>query len=65
MIPGILGLPTMEGNMALGASSPEIPALHIPEPLSITTAAVSNDSVIEDLNEVSLDFYLIFLLFSD
>jgi hypothetical protein len=32
-----LGLPTIEGKEDLGASSPERPALHIPEPLSITT----------------------------
>lgn len=31
------GLPTIEGNEDLGASSPERPALHIPDPLSITT----------------------------
>jgi hypothetical protein len=31
------GLPTMDGNDDFGASSPEIPALHIPEPLSIIT----------------------------
>lgn len=28
----------MEGKEDLGASSPERPALHIPEPLSMTTA---------------------------
>jgi hypothetical protein len=30
------GLPTTEENTARGASSPENPALHIPEPLSKT-----------------------------
>ncbi len=33
----------MEGKTALGASSPAKPALHIPEPLSITSAATSSD----------------------
>jgi len=33
-----LGLPTIEGKVAIGASSPAKPALHIPEPLSITIA---------------------------
>merc|ERR1739838_137989 len=36
------GRPTMEGKTALGASSPANPALHIPEPLSTTRAAVSS-----------------------
>ena len=34
----ILGLPTMQGKQVLGASYPATPALHIPEPLSMTTA---------------------------
>jgi len=38
MISGSLGLPTIEGKYVLGASSPAIPALIIPEPLSMTTA---------------------------
>ena len=33
-----LGLPTIAGKTALGASSPANPALHMPEPLSTTTA---------------------------
>jgi len=41
-----LGLPTMEGKTALGASSPANPALHIPEPLSTTNAATSSVSPI-------------------
>jgi len=32
-----LGLPTIDGKDDLGASSPDNPALHIPDPLSITT----------------------------
>jgi len=36
-----LGRPTKAGNTALGASSPENPALVIPVPLSITTALPS------------------------
>jgi len=39
MIPSCFGLPTIEGKADLGASSPAIPALHTPDPLSITTAA--------------------------
>jgi hypothetical protein len=35
----------MEGNTALGASSPANPALHIPDPLSITKAATSSSSM--------------------
>lgn len=37
-----LGLPTMDGKTARGASSPANPALHIPEPLSTTKAATSS-----------------------
>ena len=40
-----LGLPTMEGNTALGASSPANPALHMPDPLSITRAAISSSHI--------------------
>jgi hypothetical protein len=32
-----LGLPTMEGKDERGASSPDKPALHMPDPLSMTT----------------------------
>lgn len=32
----------MEGNTARGASSPAKPALHIPDPLSTTRAAISS-----------------------
>lgn len=35
----------MEGKTARGASSPAKPALHIPEPLSITRAAVSSSAI--------------------
>ncbi|EZA59368.1 hypothetical protein X777_16014 [Ooceraea biroi] len=41
------GLPTMEGNTARGASSPANPALHIPDPLSITRAATSSSHIFE------------------
>ena len=40
-----LGLPTIDGNTALGASSPAKPALHIPDPLSITKAATSSSHI--------------------
>jgi hypothetical protein len=45
MIPGILGLPTIVGKQALGASSPAIPALLIPDPLSMTTAGVYSSAI--------------------
>ena len=37
----------MEGNTALGASSPAKPALHMPEPLSTTRAATSSSHMID------------------
>ena len=43
-----LGRPTMEGKTALGASSPAKPALHMPEPLSITRAATSSSHILDD-----------------
>merc|ERR1719187_3099223 len=43
--PWCLGRPTMEGKTALGASSPAKPALHIPDPLSITRAATSSSHI--------------------
>ena len=36
----------MEGKTALGASSPANPALHMPEPLSTTKAAVSSSHIL-------------------
>jgi len=36
------GRPTIDGKTALGASSPPKPALHIPDPLSTTRAAMSS-----------------------
>merc|ERR1712080_95160 len=44
--PWCLGLPTIEGNAALGASSPANPALHIPDPLSTTRAATSSSAIV-------------------
>ena len=41
-----LGYPNIEGNTTLGASSPANPALHIPDPLSITNASMSSLIVI-------------------
>eukprot|EP00817_Percolomonadidae_sp_ATCC50343_P005267 CAMPEP_0117431606 /NCGR_PEP_ID=MMETSP0758-20121206/11126_1 /TAXON_ID=63605 /ORGANISM="Percolomonas cosmopolitus, Strain AE-1 (ATCC 50343)" /LENGTH=38 /DNA_ID= /DNA_START= /DNA_END= /DNA_ORIENTATION= len=38
MIPFDFDLPTTDGNTARGASSPENPHLHIPDPLSTTSA---------------------------
>src|SRR3989338_5382157 len=49
----------MEGKTARGASSPAKPALHSPDPLSITTAstlaAISNLFVIRRSNQISLE----------
>jgi hypothetical protein len=39
----------MAGKDADGASSPAIPALHIPDPLSITIAAYSLSAMISSL----------------
>ena len=39
----------MDGNTALGASSPANPALHIPEPLSMTRAATSSSHILKVL----------------
>ena len=41
-----LGRPTIDGNTALGASSPAKPALHMPEPLSTTNAATSSSHIL-------------------
>ena len=41
-----LGLPTIDGKTALGASSPAKPALHMPEPLSTTRAAESSSHIL-------------------
>lgn len=45
-----LGRPTMEGNTALGASSPAKPALQSPDPLSQTRAVLSSSSHIFYVN---------------
>ena len=45
MMPGILGLPTIEGNTARGASSPAKSALHMPLTLSTTSAATSSSAM--------------------
>lgn len=39
-----LGRPVTAGNTARGASSPAKPALHMPDPLSITTQAMSSST---------------------
>ena len=39
------GRPTIDGNTALGASSPANPALHIPDPLSMTRPATSSSLI--------------------
>ena len=40
----------MDGKTALGASSPENPALHMPDPLSTTSAAVSSSHILVGRN---------------
>lgn len=48
-----LGLPTMEGKTARGASSPAKPALHIPEPLSTTRAAISSSMAVKQIKRLN------------
>lgn len=52
-----LGRPTMDGKTARGASSPAKPALHMPEPLSTTRAAMSS-SISERDNQMNKKTYL-------
>jgi hypothetical protein len=64
--PGFLGLPMMEGKIALGASSPEKPALTTPEPLSITQTYCSSDicysEILFKINIINLKrFYPLYL----
>lgn len=50
------GRPTIDGKTARGASSPPNPALHIPEPLSTTSASISSaisDRVNEDRQQTT------------
>eukprot|EP00418_Pyrodinium_bahamense_P061003 CAMPEP_0179187026 /NCGR_PEP_ID=MMETSP0796-20121207/92786_1 /TAXON_ID=73915 /ORGANISM="Pyrodinium bahamense, Strain pbaha01" /LENGTH=60 /DNA_ID=CAMNT_0020891061 /DNA_START=27 /DNA_END=209 /DNA_ORIENTATION=- len=56
MMPGILGRPTIEGKTARGASSPAKPALHMPLPLSTTSAATSSSAMASKLREQSTKF---------
>jgi len=37
----------MDGKTALGASSPAKPALHMPDPLSMTKAAISSSHMMD------------------
>ena len=53
MIPGCFGRPTTDGKTARGASSPAKPALHMPEPLSTTSACTSSSSPCERTSERS------------
>ena len=53
MTPGFLGLPMIDGKIALGASSPENPALTIPDPLSITQVCYSS-AIWFTLEDISL-----------
>lgn len=41
-----MNLPTIELKEVIGASSPESPALHIPEPLSMTMAELDSYMVL-------------------
>eukprot|EP00352_Strombidinopsis_acuminata_P000629 CAMPEP_0176347120 /NCGR_PEP_ID=MMETSP0126-20121128/6783_1 /TAXON_ID=141414 ORGANISM="Strombidinopsis acuminatum, Strain SPMC142" /NCGR_SAMPLE_ID=MMETSP0126 /ASSEMBLY_ACC=CAM_ASM_000229 /LENGTH=44 /DNA_ID= /DNA_START= /DNA_END= /DNA_ORIENTATION= len=42
MMLGFLGVPTIDGNTVLGASSPANPPLIDPDPVSITIEVVSS-----------------------
>ena len=56
--PGYFGLPTMEGTEHLGVSSPEIPALQKPDPLSITIAGtISSTMKLQLLYRKNLKIY--------
>ena len=46
MTPWWRGRPTIDGKTARGASSPAKPALHIPDPLSTTKAAMSSSAIL-------------------
>jgi len=50
MMPGILGKPTIVGKKDRGASSPAIPALMLPLPLSIITAGVYSSVISFKIN---------------
>ena len=50
----------MDGNTALGASSPANPALHMPEPLSTTKAATSSSHMLMCLCEGNLSSQTVF-----
>ena len=54
-----LGYPTMDGNEHLGDSSASKPALHIPEPLSMTTANASSSDIVMD---IYIKIYLILII---
>jgi hypothetical protein len=65
MIDAVRAVPTIAGKQALGLSSPDKPALHIPEPLSITTAGFSillikKIIIKKDIFLVSIKKYLYF-----
>lgn len=47
-----LGRPIIEGNTALGDSSPENPALHSLDPLSITIAGTSSPCILNNLKNI-------------
>jgi len=56
MIDSTLGLPTMQGKTALGASSPDKPALVYPDPLSMIMFSVA-------MFDIYLLFYLALLVY--
>ena len=49
-----LGCPTIEGKEVLGASSPDMPALHMPEPLSMTTGIPLSTLMLNDYRVLRL-----------
>ena len=44
----------MAGNTARGASSPAKPALHVPDPLSMTTAGMSPSDMITSYTVINI-----------
>ena len=49
-----LGVPTTEGKAVLGPSSPLIPALQTPDPLSITMGVFSSSDISKSIIKVNV-----------
>merc|ERR1719167_873577 len=57
----MVGMGQKEGKTALGASSPAKPALHMPEPLSQTSAATSSTLLLYTTRKWELDLGVVHL----